>query len=193
MGIEFELKYAATSETLSQLRQDFGQPDATFSMQTVYFDTPSGALSALRYTLRQRMENGTCVSTVKVPLEGSARGEWECVCDSLTDAIGQLCAMGAPKALLTLAQEGFVPICGAKFTRNCYTLATADGSAELALDEGILSGGGQEVPLFEIEIEHKNGLLQETTHVAHALAEKYRLCPEPLSKFQRAHRLAEGG
>lgn len=193
MGIEFELKYAATPEVLSQLRQDFGQPEAVYSMQTTYFDTPSGALSALRYTLRQRMENGTCVSTVKIPLEGSARGEWECVCASLNDAIAQVCAMGAPAQLLTLAGEGFVPVCGARFTRNCYTLATKDGFAELALDEGILSGGGKEIPLFELEVEHKTGNTRETTCLAHALAEKYSLRPEPLSKFQRARRLAEGG
>lgn len=193
MGIEFELKYAATPEVLSQLRQDFGQPENIISMQTTYFDTPSGSLSALRYTLRQRMENGICVSTIKIPLEGNARGEWECVCDSLPDAIEQLCAMGAPNTLLTIAKEGFFPICGAKFVRNCYAVATEDGSAELALDEGILSGGGKEIPLFEIEVEHKNGQLQATTRLAHTLAEKYRLCPEPLSKFQRACRLAEGG
>lgn len=192
MGIEFELKYAATPEILAQLRKDFGQPASTISMETTYYDTPSGTLSALRYTLRQRMENGTCVTTVKAPLAESARGEWECTVNSLEDAVLQLCAMGAPKALLDARQEGFLPVCGARFTRHCYRLSFIDGWAELALDEGCLTGGGKEIPLWEIEVEHKAGTQAETIGLARALKEKYGLCPEPLSKFQRARGLAEG-
>lgn len=192
MSIEFELKYAATPEILQQLRKDFGQPESTLSMQTTYYDTPSGKLSALRYTLRQRIENGTCVSTVKVPLEGSARGEWECVCDSLEEAVSRLCSMGAPQVLLDAQQEGLVPVCGARFTRHCYRLSSIDGWAELALDEGILTGGSKEIPLWEIEVEHKAGSQSDTVRLAQSIKDKYGLCPEPLSKFQRARRLAEG-
>lgn len=192
MGIEFELKYAATPEILAQLQTDFGQPVSTISMETTYYDTPSGTLSALRYTLRQRMENGTCVTTVKVPLGESARGEWECTANSLEAAVLQLCAMGAPQVLLDARQEGFLPVCGARFTRHCYRLSFKDGWAELALDEGSLSGGGREIPLWEIEVEHKAGAQGETLGLALALKEKYGLCPEPLSKFQRARGLAEG-
>lgn len=192
MSIEFELKYAATPEILAQLRRDFGQPETTLSMQTTYFDTPSGALSALHYTLRQRMENGICVSTVKVPLAGSARGEWECVCETLEEAVPRLCGMGAPQELLDAQREGFVPVCGARFTRHCYQLSFAEGWAELALDEGILIGGSKEIPLWEVELEHKAGAQEETLQLAQAIKDKYRLCPEPLSKFQRARGLAEG-
>ena len=192
MSIEFELKYAATPEILQQLRKDFGQPENITSMQTTYYDTPSGTLSALRYTLRQRMENSTCVTTVKVPFGESVRGEWECCCDRLEEAVIQLCRIGAPQELLAAQREGFVPVCGARFTRHCYRLTSADGWAELALDEGILTGGGKEIPLWEIEVEHKAGAQEETVRLAQAIKDKYGLCPEPLSKFQRARRLAEG-
>ena len=192
MGIEFELKYAATPEILARLRKDLGQPHATICMQTTYYDTPSGTLSALRCTLRQRRENGICVTTMKAPLEGNARGEWECVCDCLEEAVSRLCGMGAPKILRVAQAEGFAAVCGAEFTRQSYLLSTADGNAELALDEGRLVGGGKELPLWEIEVEHKTGSLEDTIVLAQTIKEKYGLCPEHFSKFQRAKGLAEG-
>lgn len=191
MGVEFELKYRATEEIADKIQGDFpgGQ---TIRMETTYFDTPCGRLSKKRYTLRTRLENGTCVCTVKTPLPGNKRGEWEIVCDDIVSALPLLCQAGAPKELLTWAQDGVMPICGARFTRQAIDIVKAGFSAELALDSGVLTGGGKELPLCEAELEYKSGDPDAFLAFADEFAAAYGLTPEPLSKFRRALNLHLG-
>ena len=89
MATEYEWKFKANAETLSAICQAFSEPGAEISMETTYYDTPTGALSARHYTLRRRLENGQSVCTLKTPA-GSARNEWEIPCDSIEEAIEQL-------------------------------------------------------------------------------------------------------
>ena len=63
---------------------------------------------------------------------------------------------------------------------------------ELALDSGVLLGGGREVPLCEIEVEAKSGSEGAVAAFAQALAREFSLKSEPKSKFRRAMALAEG-
>ena len=62
---------------------------------------------------------------------------------------------------------------------------------ELALDSGILLGGGREEPLCEVEVELKSGSKSAATNFANILAATYGMKPEPKSKFARALALAE--
>ena len=77
MGVEFELKFAANEQVLPKIARMLGEEGQLIQMQTTYYDTPSGALSALRYTLRLRRENQRAVCTLKTPGNGAFRGEWE--------------------------------------------------------------------------------------------------------------------
>ena len=63
---------------------------------------------------------------------------------------------------------------------------------ELALDRGVLLGGGREVALCEVEVELKDGQPEAAVAFAQELAEKFGLRPEQKSKFRRALALAEG-
>ena len=63
---------------------------------------------------------------------------------------------------------------------------------ELALDEGVLSGGSREVPLCEVEVELKSGSREAAVIYATQLAVAYGLKQEKGSKFRRAKALAEG-
>ena len=63
---------------------------------------------------------------------------------------------------------------------------------ELALDAGILMGGGQEIPLCEVEVELKSGSVQLCDTFAKMLASRFGLQPEPHSKFRRALALYKG-
>ena len=63
---------------------------------------------------------------------------------------------------------------------------------ELALDEGVLLGGGRELPFREVEVEQKRGPDDSTRRFAAALAQRFSLTPQPQSKLQRALRLAQG-
>lgn len=191
MGREFELKYRATATAQAAIREDF-DGFREIAMQTTYFDTPDSALSARRITLRLRRENDMTICTVKTPLPDGSRGEWECQATDIATGLTGLVQCGAPVQIALLAEKGLVPVCGARFTRLAAQVQTADGTAELALDSGILLGGGKEMPLCEVEVELKTGSDTAVLAFAAALAEKYGLQPETKSKFRRALALAQG-
>lgn len=192
MGVEFELKFSATPDQLAQIAAAYPLPYRTIQMETTYFDTSAFSLSDRRITLRRRMENGEPVCTVKTPVAGYGRGEWECQCDDIMEGVLELCKLGAPKELLLLTVEGVAPVCGAKYTRRAGDIHWGEARLELALDRGILTGGGKEVDLCEVEVELKAGTADVAVQFAMALAERFGLSPQKKSKFRRALALARG-
>lgn len=186
MGAEYELKYRASSAIQNAIAEAFPGNWERICMQTTYYDTPSGALSARRYMLRMRRENGVSICTLKTPGKGKERGEWELPCEEITSAVSELCKLGAPADLVSLCAEGLIPICGAAFTRQARILQMPDFVAELALDSGSLFGNGRQIPLQEIELELKQGSRNALDTFAEAFSAKYGLAPEEESKFARA-------
>ena len=191
MGAEFELKYAATPAWQATILEDMGG-FAPVMMETTYFDTPGGALSARRITLRRRLENGVSVCTVKTPPVDGARGEWETECEEIGVAVPILCKLGCPVDLTALIEDGLIATCGARFTRMAKTVELGNCAVEIAVDSGVLFGGGREEALCEVEVELKSGSREEAEAYAAGLAEKYGLAPEETSKFRRALALARG-
>lgn len=192
MATEFELKYAATAANLEAIRAAVPGQYETISMETTYYDTPGHDLSARKWTLRRRLENGVSVCTLKTPASGSSRNEWEVECDSIETAIPELCKLSGLALLAELTAAGVKSVCGARFTRLACRVTLEGAEAELALDEGILFGGGRELAFAEVEAELKSG--SETAVVAWAqdLQRRFDLKPEPKSKFRRALDLAKG-
>ncbi len=188
MGREFELKYRADKSSLAAIREKYGA-FTPISMETTYFDSFDYKLAFRRWTLRQRKENEKSVCTLKIPLDDGSRGEWETECGNILMGILQLCRSGAPMELMTMTAGGVVPLCGARFTRLAATLEWEDCTVELALDQGVLTGRGRELPFAEVEVELKSG--EETAAVAFAesLAAEFGLTPEEKSKQQRAMEL----
>ena len=191
MGVEFEVKFRATPEQLQAVRSKTEGPEQEFEMETTYYDALDDGLSRRYYTLRRRMENGISVCTLKTPNEGAGRGEWEVRCDAIEDAIEKLCKLGAPRDLRELTAVGIKQVCGAKFHRIVKTVRLEDGVVELALDRGVLMGGGKEIPLCEVEVELKEGSVEMTRSYAMLLSALYGLTPEKGSKFRRALALAK--
>lgn len=189
MGREFELKYRATPEQIDAIRALYGH-FSSISMETTYYDTPNQDLHGLHWTLRRRMENGRSVCTLKTPLPDGSRGEWETDCADIMDAIQELCKLGAPRQLPSLTANGVAPFCGAKFTRLAKQLSTDSCTLELALDRGVLLGGGKEHPFAEVEVEYKSGSEEAAITFAEALAREFGLTAEPKSKVVRAMELA---
>ncbi len=184
MGRELEFKYQASPEVQAKIAADFGS-FRQIVMQTTYFDTADHALTAGHATLRLRQENDVCICTLKTPLPDGSRSEWECEAATIQEGIARL-----PQAA-ALVTAPVAPVCGASFTRLATLVPTADGTAELALDRGVLSGGGRELPLCEVEIEYKSGSDAAAHALAVTIAHKYGLIPEKKSKFARAMALAE--
>ncbi len=190
MGREFELKFIADAAILEKVAADHGD-FRQIQMETTYYDTPDSALSRRHIMLRRRMENGVSVCTVKTPLADGGRGEWELEWQNPDTMVMALCMAGAPGSLAELTGNGIVPVCGAKFTRLAKTVTGEGWAVELALDQGILTGGGKERPLFELEVELKSGQDADAVAYARQLAKKYELQPQNQSKFRRAMNLAE--
>ncbi len=186
MGVEFEVKFRATPEILEKIRQDLPGEETHFSMETTYYDTPTGELSAKFFTLRRRMENETSVCTLKTPAN-RGRNEYEVNAPTIEEAIPELCKLSG-HTLPTHIQ----PICGAKFKRIAKRLTIPGAVAELALDTGILTGGGKEIPLGELELELKAGDYAALVLYAARLSATYSLEEEKHSKFRRALALARG-
>lgn len=192
MGVEYELKFAATPQILCEIDGKTNGTRQVLQMQTTYYDTPTGKLSARYYTLRCRMENQKAVCTLKAPAPDGSRGEWELECADIHQAIPELCKLGAPVDLMALAEEGLLPICGARFTRIAKTLELPGCTLELALDQGQLVGADKTEPLCEAEVELKSGEKAACNAYAAQLAVAYGLQPEHRSKFRRALALYKG-
>lgn len=192
MGVEFELKFRGTAQSLDAIEKDAQGEKAYYHMQTTYYDTPDGALAARKYTLRRRLENGCSVCTLKFPVAGEGRGEFELEHQSIQDALPELCKLSGIADLETLVAPGLVPVCGADFHRTAFTFPWNGATLELALDRGKLLGGNKELPIFEVEVELKEGSQQTARAYAALCAAAYGLTPEKGSKFRRALDLAKG-
>ena len=189
MGREFELKYRATEAQFAALKADF--PDLhPITMETTYYENDAGDFGRLKWTFRRRMENGKSVCTLKTPGVGHGCGEFEVLCEEILEAVPLLLAQGAPAELEAMVRSGIHPSCGARFTRLAGLLEIPGGNAELALDRGVLLGGGKELPFTEVEVELKAGSEEATTAFAEALAAEFGLKPEFKSKVARARRVA---
>lgn len=189
MGREFELKYAATEADLEILKERF--PDLQpIAMETTYYDNKAGDFSRLKWTFRRRMENGKSICTLKTPTDTWGRAEFEAECDDILASVPLLRQAGAPAQLLLLTDGGLVPSCGARFTRLAGLLEFPEFTAELALDSGVLLGGGRELPFAEVELELKSGSEEALTAFADHFAAELGLKPEYKSKVARARMLA---
>ena len=192
MATEFELKYAATAAQLDGIRAAVSGEYHSIAMETTYYDTPGRALSARKWTLRRRLENGVSVCTLKTPAGGLGRHEWEVEQDSIQTAIPELCKLSNLDDLAEMTGGGVSPVCGARFTRLACQVNIENAVVELALDEGILFGSGRELAFAEVEVELKSGAEEAACRFAEDLAARFHLIPEEKSKFRRALDLAQG-
>ena len=185
MAQEFEVKYASTQKAMERLEEDFG-PFQSITMETAYYDNPQGDFGAKKWALRRRLENGVGICTLKTPGAGLLRGEWEVTCPEIAQAIPALVALGAPRELEAMAAQGLTLCCGAQFIRQVRVISWGESRLELALDEGMLTGGGETEPLCEVEAELKEGRQEDALAFGAHLAAAYGLQPETGSKQARA-------
>ncbi|MBE6933859.1 MAG: CYTH domain-containing protein [Ruminococcaceae bacterium] len=188
MGREFELKFSATPQQLTEIEKNW-ENWVDFSMETTYFDTLDSILSNQNCTLRHRRENGCSVCTLKTPISSFGRGEWDAWAPWNAQTVSAL--FDAAK-LPAITFSSLTAVCGARFHRRAATVELTDSTVEIALDEGVLLGGGKEIPLCEVEVELKSGEEASAVAFAQALAEHYGLQPETRSKFRRALALRRG-
>ena len=191
MGKELELKFCATKALLEQLQSAVEGAQTVYQMQTSYYDTPEGELSERRCTLRCRIENGYPICTFKTPVNDTERGEFDVSGVTIEAAIAPLARLSGVQELSELGKR-IVCVCGARFQRIAIDVTSDGFTAELALDQGVLLGGGREIPLCEAELEYKSGNEEKFLEYATAFTCRYGLEIEKRSKFVRAYALAKG-
>lgn len=192
MGLEYEKKYRADEETLQKLHKTLSEPSYFLQMETTYYDTVAGALSQRKITLRRRFENGKSVCTLKTPAQGFGRGEFQTEAGSIEEAIPVLCQLSGFDALDSIAKNGLVEVCGARFTRIARKISFGGSTLELALDQGFLLGGNKTLPLYEVEVELLTGDPKDADLYGALLSTQFSLQEERKSKFRRALALAKG-
>ncbi len=192
MGLEYERKYRADGESLKKIHKSLREPSYVLQMETTYYDTLDGALSRRKITLRRRFENGISVCTLKMPAGGIGRNEFQVEANSIEEALPILCKLSNFSDLENLAKAGLQEVCGARFTRIARKISFGSSVLELALDQGILLGGGKELPLYEVEVELLAGDPKDADAYGAFLSAKFSLHEETKSKFRRAMALAKG-
>lgn len=191
MGKELELKYRIGDQEqfnslCDLLEERYPGNWSQIAMATTYYDTADRRLSKKHWTLRIRTENGENVLTCKTPHADNSRNEWEVHEGTLPHGLMALVRRGAPEELMELHNLPLFGTCGARFTRRCRVLQLDDAVAELALDRGVLLGGGKELPFWELELELKSGNPQGIYDWCCRFAQENDLVAEPRSKFARA-------
>lgn len=191
MATEFELKYLATQEAVKRILADF-PGGSLITMTTTYYDTVDAALSKRKWALRHRQEGTAQVCTLKTPgTDELTRGEWECICDNISEAIPILAEASGLEELIPITRIGITATCGAQFQRIGIPVRIGDSTAELAVDQGVLVNREKTMPLCECEVELKSGDPEDILRFSKDFAVKYGLTPESRSKFVRAKALGQ--
>lgn len=167
-------------------------------LETVYYDTPDGALARAGCALRLRRAGNRWVQTLKgggqvaAGLHTRDEIEWDVLGSSLN--LGLL--DDTPYAALFARRKvrgRLAPVFTTEFERKVRTLAFPDGTtAELALDRGAIRAGGVEAPISEAEIELKGGDAARLFALARALARDVPLRLGYASKAERGYALGRG-
>lgn len=194
MGKELELKYRIDDQEryaciCTLLEERYPENWEQITMATEYFDTTDRRLARRHWTLRIRMENGVNVLTCKTPASDGSRNEWKVHEGSLPNGLMALVRRGAPEELMELHDMPLLAVCGARFTRRRRVIDLGDARGELALDRGVLMGGGKELPFWELELELLEGNAQRIYDWCSSFAEENDLSQESRSKFARASSL----
>ncbi len=203
MPTELEMKLHIPNDTVAE--QIFSDPMVAeyistdiklTEMTSMYYDTPAGALSNLRWSLRLRKEGDVSVASLKtssVDITGYffSRNEWQSVSPTIKAGIPLLVEQGAPEQILDIISgTHLVESCQIKFTRKHAILKLPEGVlVEIAIDKGTIYAGGKEAPLYEIELELLFGEPDALAPLSDLFTNKYKLNREILSKYEKALRL----
>lgn len=204
--VEIELRFQVPEAQRARLRRRVARgAGPAEALHAVYFDTADGRLAAAGLSLRLRREGRRWLQTVKGPADGAfGRIEHEVpvAWSGRNPPRPQLDHhAGTPAAALLRAVLGhgpsgagtLHPVFETEVRRTRRLLWQGATGIELALDEGWLRAGQQALPLFELELEWREGPLAGLFALADRWVEPHGLWLEARSKSVRGAALAAGG
>lgn len=200
-NIELELKLAIDQEHVAAFRRlpflrekALGAPRRR-KLLNIYFDTPDLALKNHAMALRARRVGGKWLQTLKTAGEVTAgpqqRGEWEFPANAAE--IDLTLFRETPLAKLPHPERlhlALRPVFYTDFFRTAWPVEIAQGQrVEVALDQGAILCGPDEIAISEVEIELIEGDVDSLFRIAAALAAQIPLRLESASKAERGYRL----
>ena len=196
---EIELKLQCGGGDLAELaRHPFLQtatPEQTALLTSTYYDTPEGDLRAKALTLRVRRDGEAYVQTVKASASGVGlfdRSEWEGPITGEQPDLAQLSGTPVPAILEAVSDPTLRPVFATVVERRTRHIGYGASRIEVALDQGRIETPNGDTPLWELELELREGSPEDLFTLAQALGETVPLRLGAMSKSARGFRLIDG-
>ncbi len=188
---EVEIKLRLEPKTLGafaalEILQDVESQEKHF--RTIYFDDRRHGLERNGFELRVRSDGVRHVQTLK-SVDGVDRGEWEVELSQKSPSLKELKKTPAAKLIRSIAR--LRPIFSLSIDRRTWTLSDGDGSVEVALDCGTLEAGSRVQPIYEAELELKDGEPKFLYELAAKVTSGLDASVSFVSKGRHGYRLAE--
>lgn len=161
-----------------------------------YFDTVDGFLHKARLAYRVRKENDQWVATIKgggsVVNGMHKRAEWNVTVENGEADLQVFTKTTVDQTILEqLSTKKLIPIVQTDFVREVVMLTIGDNKIEAAMDKGKIIGGGNEVPILEIELELKEGKEEALIEFGKKIIKEFSLELSNKSKFMRGLELCK--
>lgn len=195
--MEIELKLALLPRHTARIRRHpvlNGVIPQRRRLLSIYFDTPKHELMRRGIALRLRRVGRQWIQTLKAETQSvgalTSRPEWEVLIAGGGHPDFSLLPDTAMSLLTGITLKHVAPLFTTEFQRTTWRLETPAGDAEVALDHGNITAGGQQQALCEVEIELKSGAPASLFDIATQLLQDVPLHLEPRSKAERGYLLS---
>ena len=196
---EVELKFDVEPASAERLRATPILAAAAARRQdseSLYFDTPDGALRNAGISLRVRRSGGRNIQTAKRKRGNNTglfvREEWEAEVSRFALDLDAF-APGLARRLLGRADRTQLkPLVRTRFTRTTWQIAHRGSLVEVVLDEGMVAAGRRRIPLIELELELKRGKRAALFDLAEEIGRAAPLRLAAHSKSERGYALTDG-
>ncbi len=177
------------------LQENKDQSWQRIDMKAIYYDTEDNFYQKHKIAYRVRCENDCIVATYKSGKVNSdglfERVEINKKVTKLTPDINVFAEDKDIWSLIkTTKDKKFLPIVITDFVRECIELTWLDSKLEVALDLGFVQVRENKAPICEVEIELKQGKIEDLLSLKDELIKKFGLQISAISKYKKGLILA---
>ncbi|MFQ3228789.1 inorganic triphosphatase [Reinekea sp.] len=193
MSQEIELKLSITADAINNFKAVpvlQGIDSDISALENTYFDTPELALTSQGTALRIRKLPVGYVQTLKSKGHNVGglhkRDEWEYPIQGPSLDLSLFPAKALPESVdVTM----LTPLFKTDFQRTRWMVNFGQSLIELVLDQGVISVGDKTDTISELELELKNGDINDLLELSLEISKSVAIMPSDISKAERGYRL----